>query len=153
MSGGGPLFVAVAVYVGWQILRGFPVIEERASTLARGDTLTARELAGLVDVEYEEDLVLVSPRGVELPYSPEWDIDDVLATLRICSVNLAGWESYRERRCDRCFDNGRLLIQRQERGYYGGDNGSPWVTTTDERGTVIDGRFVRANTDGQATER
>ena len=45
------------------------------------DAMTPRELAGLVDVDYTPDLVLVSPRGVELPFSDLWTIDDVLETL------------------------------------------------------------------------
>ncbi len=61
---------------------------------------------------------------------------------RICSVTLAGHQSERSRRCDRCFDHGRLLVQTQERGYYGEDVDAPWITTTDERGRVTDGRFV-----------
>lgn len=40
-----------------------------------------RWLYGLVDVDYDEELVLVTPRGVELPYCPSWDLDDVLGTL------------------------------------------------------------------------
>lgn len=46
------------------------------------DTMTARELAGLVDIEsWDEELILVSPRGVELPFNAGWPIDDVLDTL------------------------------------------------------------------------
>lgn len=75
------LFVAGTVYVGWQILRTFPLLGPFERAPRASGPLTARELAGLVGVQYEDDLVLVSPRGVELPYSPEWDLDDVLATL------------------------------------------------------------------------
>lgn len=62
---------------------------------------------------------------------------------RIVSVDMAGHQSSRSRRCDRCFDNGRLLIQSQDRGYFGGSVGAPWVTETDELGSVVNGRFVR----------
>lgn len=48
---------------------------------ATAGTLTARELAGLVNVDYTPDLVLVTPRNVELPYSPDWSLDDVMDTL------------------------------------------------------------------------
>jgi hypothetical protein len=61
---------------------------------------------------------------------------------RIISVDLSGHQSNRCRRCDRCFGNGRLLIQRQNRGYYGGDIGAAWVTENDERGSLVNGRFV-----------
>lgn len=64
---------------------------------------------------------------------------------RIVSVDLAGHQSCRRRRCDRCFDNGRLLIQSQARGYYGGDVGEGWVTERDERGAIHDGRFIGAD--------
>jgi hypothetical protein len=61
---------------------------------------------------------------------------------RIISVALAGHQSHRGRRCDRCFDRGRLLIEYQDLGYYGDDIGAPWVVERDERGSVVDGRFV-----------
>lgn len=80
MSFGGLLFVTVTVYVGWQILRSYPLTAPEPIVPLAGP-MTARELAGLVLIDYTPDLVLVSPRGVELPYSPEWNIDDVLATL------------------------------------------------------------------------
>jgi hypothetical protein len=63
---------------------------------------------------------------------------------RIVSVNLAGHQSSRSRRCDRCFDHGRLLIQTQARGYYGGNICDPWTTETDKRGEIINGRFVES---------
>ncbi len=43
--------------------------------------MTARELAGLILIDYTPDLVLVSPRDVELPYCELWDLDDVVETL------------------------------------------------------------------------
>jgi len=57
---------------------------------------------------------------------------------RICSISLIGHGSSRRRRCDRCFDHGRLLIQRQERGYFGQNIGRPWVTEHDEARTEAD---------------
>lgn len=43
--------------------------------------MTGRELSGLILVDYNPDLVLVSPRDVELPYCEDWSLDDVVDTL------------------------------------------------------------------------
>lgn len=72
------LWIAAIVAVGYWLLN---LEERRPPSAPAAGPMTARELAGLVLTDYTPDLVLVSPRGVELPYSPEWNIDDVLATL------------------------------------------------------------------------
>lgn len=61
---------------------------------------------------------------------------------RIISIALAGHDSNRTRRCDRCFDRGRLLLEQQALGYWGDDIGAPWLPERDERGSIIEGRFV-----------
>jgi len=71
--------VAVGVLV-WLLWDWIDPLQPRQSRTVSGP-MSGRELAGLVGVQYEEELVLVSPRGVELPYCPLWDIDDVLDTL------------------------------------------------------------------------
>lgn len=43
--------------------------------------MTGREFSGLILVDYTPDLVLVSPRDVELPYCEHWDLDAVVDTL------------------------------------------------------------------------
>lgn len=72
------LWVAAVVAVGVWILREQ---EQRPSAPRLEGPLTARELAGLILIDYTPDLVLVSPRDVELPYSELWDIDAVVGTL------------------------------------------------------------------------
>ena len=72
---------------------------------------------------------------------------------RIISISLDGHQSDRTRRCDRCFDHGRLFCQTQARGYFGGSIGAPWVTTDDEQGEIIDGRFVAASPSPETDER
>jgi hypothetical protein len=75
MGAGGLLFVTAVVAGGWRIINLKP---DRKARAPRSTSMTARELCGLVDVEFTENLTLVSPRGVELPYSPDWDIDAVI---------------------------------------------------------------------------
>ncbi len=48
-------------------------------------SMSGRELAGLVTVDWDDQLVLVTPRLVELPacadWHPDWDLDSVCQTL------------------------------------------------------------------------
>lgn len=72
------LWIAAVVAVGYWIVRE----QEQRSPAPRLDgPMTGRELAGLILIDYTPDLVLVSPRDVELPYSDGWSLDDVVETL------------------------------------------------------------------------
>ena len=77
------LCVALVVYLGWLIIRDYPLVDVDPSEWPAppSPALSGGELAGLLRVEYEPDLVIVSPRGVELPYHKDWNLDDVIETL------------------------------------------------------------------------
>ncbi len=82
MGAGGWLLMVGVLGTGWWLMNTKPdAARLRPPHLPAAGPMTGRELAGLVDVAYAEDLVLVSPRGVEFPYSPDWDLDDLLTTL------------------------------------------------------------------------
>lgn len=72
------LWIAAVVAVGYWILRVEP---QRPPAPRASGPLTGRELSGLILIDYTPDLVLVSPRDVELPYCEAWSIDDVVDTL------------------------------------------------------------------------
>lgn len=72
------LWIAAVVAVGVWIIQ---VDERPAGHAPLAGPVTSRELAGLILIDYTPDLVLVSPRDVELPYSDGWSLDDVVETL------------------------------------------------------------------------
>ena len=72
------LWIVSIVAVGYWLLRAEP---PRPPSPRASGPMTGRELAGLLLIDYTPDLVLVSPRDVELPYCEEWSIDDVMETL------------------------------------------------------------------------
>ncbi len=85
MGVGAFLFSTGVMASGWHLVHWKPRRQRRQRPPRPPRAMTTRELCGLVDVDYTEDLILVSPRGVELPYSPDWELDDVLEYL--CEVD------------------------------------------------------------------
>lgn len=76
------LYALALVAVGLWVMR--PERTARPSARATGP-MSARELAGLVSIDWDDELVLVTPRLVELPtcdqWHPDWDLDSVCETL------------------------------------------------------------------------
>lgn len=72
------LWIAVLVAVGCWLLH----LDEKPQQRERAaGPMTGREMCGLILIDYTPDLVLVSPRDVELPYCDLWDLDAVVDTL------------------------------------------------------------------------
>lgn len=72
------LWIAAIVALGCWLLN---LEERRHRSAPAAGPMTARDLSGLILIDYTPEMVLVSPRDVELPYSEEWSIDDVIDTL------------------------------------------------------------------------